>query len=244
MRVISWFSCGAASAYATYLASKKYDNLEVVYCRVAEESEDNMRFLNEFTEKTSIPVKVIGNEKHNYSIYDVFESRKFIKGQTGAPCTMVLKKDVRKKYERPTDIQIFGYTVEEQHRADRFIDSNNQVNEDFILIESGVTKQQCLDWIKDMGFKIPLMYQLGYPNNNCIGCVKGGMGYWNAIRKDFPEHFDRMAKLERKIGHAILKDKDGAVYLDELDPDRGNFKRDVPSDCGFTCEQIEIRYYD
>ena len=45
-----------------------------------------------------------------------------------------------------------------------------------------------------------------------------------------------MAELEREIGHAINKDKDGPVYLDELDSDRGNFKRDVPSDCGFTCE--------
>ena len=31
------------------------------------------------------------------------------------------------------------------------------------------------------------MYDLGYPNNNCIGCIKGGMGYWNRIRKDFPD---------------------------------------------------------
>ncbi len=37
------------------------------------------------------------------------------------------------------------------------------------------------------------MYDLGYPNNNCIGCVKGGMGYWNKIRKDFPEVFQKRA---------------------------------------------------
>ena len=58
----------------------------------------------------------------------------------------------------------------------------------------------------------------------------------NAIRKDFPDVFDSMSKLEREIGHAINKDKDGAVYLDELDPDRGNFNRDMPADCGFSCE--------
>ena len=80
------------------------------------------------------------------------------------------------------------------------------------------------------------MYKLGYSNNNCVGCVKGGMGYWNAIRHDFPEMFDKMAKLERTLGHALLKDKEGPVYLDSLDPNRGNFKRDMPADCGFTCE--------
>jgi hypothetical protein len=240
MRVISWFSCGAASAYATYLARAKYgDKMEAVYCRVAEEHPDNMKFLRQFEEATGIKVKIIGDESMDYSIYSVFLKRKFIKGQLGAPCTMILKKDVRKRYQRDGDIQIFGYTVDEQDRADRFIDSNNEVDTDFILIEQGKTKPDCMEWFQSMGFDIPTMYKLGYPNNNCIGCVKGGMGYWNAIRRDFPEQFIKMAQLERQLGHALNKDKNGQVFLDELDPNRGNFKRDVPADCGFTCEWKE-----
>tara|TARA_R110000737_G_C14438085_1_gene460867 strand:+ start:44 stop:799 length:756 start_codon:yes stop_codon:yes gene_type:complete len=236
-RVISWFSCGAASAYATYLAHQKYgDRLEAVYCRVKEESEDNIRFLNEFVNKTGIPVKIIGDDSMDYSIFKVFHKRKFIKGPTGAPCTMILKKEVRKKYQRHGDIQIFGYTVDEMNRADRFLDSNNAVKVDFILIDGDITKPACMEWFNDMGFTLPIMYRLGYANNNCVGCVKGGMGYWNAIRVDFPNAFDKMAKLERDIGHAICKDKEGPVYLDTLDPKRGNFKRDTPADCGFTCE--------
>lgn len=242
-RVISWFSCGAASAYATYLASKKYgDRVEAVYCRVAEEHPDNLKFLAQFEKKTGIPVKIIGDDAMGCSIFEVFKARKFIKGQTGAPCTMVLKKWVRQSYEKPDDLQIFGYTVDEQHRADRFIDSNNAVDTDFILIDQNVTKKDCMDWFQSMGFDLPTMYKLGYANNNCVGCVKGGMGYWNAIRKDFPDAFDRMAKIERELGHAVLKDKDGPVFLDELAPNRGNFKRDMPGDCGFTCEwqQLEM----
>ena len=52
---------------------------------------------------------------------------------------------------------------------------------------------------------IPEMYHLGYHNNNCVGCVKGGMAYWNKIRVDFPGIFDRMAVLERKLGRSCLK---------------------------------------
>jgi len=237
-RVVSWFSCGAASAFATYLAASKYKNnfFEAVYCRVNEEHKDNLRFLNDFSSTFSIPVKIIGDTNHNFSIYKVFESRKFIKGPAGAPCTMILKKNVRKKYQRPTDIQIFGYTSEEENRANRFLDSNNEVNVDFILLENNYTKKDCLDFVKDMGIEIPAMYKLGYSNNNCVGCVKGGMGYWNKIRVDFPEAFNKMALLERKLKHAINKDKNGAVYLDDLDSNRGNFKKDKPADCGFTCE--------
>jgi 3'-phosphoadenosine 5'-phosphosulfate sulfotransferase (PAPS reductase)/FAD synthetase len=236
MRVISWFSCGAASAVATILAAIKYGEIEAVYCRVVEEHEDNLRFLDEFTQVTGIPVKIIMDEPHEGSIYKVFMKRGFIKNQYGAPCTMILKKDMRKAYQRPDDIQIFGYTAEEQDRADRFIDGNNDVNEEFILIDNNVSKQDCYAHLSRLGLKLPAMYQLGYSNNNCIGCVKGGMGYWNKIRKDFPDRFDKMAKAERLIGHAVNKDDKGPVYLDELDPKRGRFKQDMPADCGFTCE--------
>ena len=59
-RVISWFSCGAASAYATYLAHEKYgDRMEAVYCRVAEEHPDNLKFLHQFEDATGIQVKII-----------------------------------------------------------------------------------------------------------------------------------------------------------------------------------------
>jgi len=236
MRVISWFSCGAASAVATILAAIKYGQIEAVYCRVVEEHEDNLRFIDDFTQVTGIPVKVIVDEKHQGSIYQVFTKRGFIKNQYGAPCTMILKKDMRKAYQQPNDVQVFGYTVEEQDRADRFIDSNNDVNDDFILIHNKVTKQDCYSHLTKLGLRLPVMYHLGYSNNNCIGCVKGGMGYWNKIRKDFPVQFNKMANMERFIGHAINKDDKGPVYLDELDPKRGRFKQDMPADCGFNCE--------
>ena len=236
MRVVSWFSCGAASAVATILAAVKYGEIDAVYCRVIEEHEDNLRFLDDFTQVTGIPVKVIMDEQSQGSIYNIFAKRGFIKNQYGAPCTMILKKDMRKSYQRPDDVQILGYTVEEQDRADRFIDGNNDVNEDFILITNNVTKQDCYDHLRRLGLKLPAMYQLGYSNNNCIGCVKGGMGYWNKIRKDFPMQFDKMAKMERFVGHAVNKDKSGPVYLDQLDPKRGRLKQDMPGDCGFTCE--------
>ena len=140
--------------------------------------------------------------------------------------------EMRKQYQRPDDIQIFGYTSEELDRKDRLIDANPEILLDDILINNNVTKRDCLNWLIENDFEMPTMYKLGYQNNNCIGCVKGGMGYWNAIRKDFPEAFGKMAKLEREIGHSVCRES----YLDELAPDRGNFKKDQPPSCGFNCE--------
>jgi 3'-phosphoadenosine 5'-phosphosulfate sulfotransferase (PAPS reductase)/FAD synthetase len=238
-RVVSWFSCGAASAVATLLAAEKYGQIEAVYCRVVEEHEDNLRFLDDFVRVTGIPVKTIVDEPHQGSIFRVFLRRGFIKNQYGAPCTMILKKDMRKSYQRPGDIQVFGYTAEEQDRADRFMDGNNDVREDFILLDKGITKKECYAHLTRLGIELPAMYRLGYSNNNCVGCVKGGMGYWNKIRRDFPDRFNKMAELERTIGHAVNKDKNGPVYLDQLSPKRGYKNKDMPADCGFTCEVKE-----
>ena len=85
---------------------------------------------------------------------------------------------------------------------------------------------------------------------NCLGCCKGGMGYWNHLRKVFPDVFDRMAKLERLIGHSCLKeqftDADGErktrkVFLDELDPERGIHEPMYVEDCGSSGEVCELQ---
>jgi hypothetical protein len=76
------------------------------------------------------------------------------------------------------------------------------------------------------------MYDMGYRNNNCVGCVKGGVGYWNKIRKDFPEVFAERARLEREIGASCIN----GVYLDELEPDRGRFEDEVMEECSMFCQ--------
>jgi len=237
MRVVSWFSCGAASAVATVLAAVQHEGVEAVYCRVVEEHPDNLRFLDDFSNCFGIPVKIIINEKYQGSAINTFKSRRYIKDQKGgAPCTFSLKKEMRRSYQLPNDVQVFGYTSEEQDRANRFLDANNDVNEWFPLLENNLTKQDCLYLVKSAGIELPMMYRLGYNNNNCIGCVKGGMGYWNKIRRDFPDRFNEMAKVERMIGFAINKDRKGMVFLDDLSPTKGHAMKDMPTDCGFTCE--------
>jgi hypothetical protein len=88
--------------------------------------------------------------------------------------------------------------------------------------------------VKQLGIEVPAMYKLGFNNNNCIGCVKGGAGYWNQIRKHFPEQFDRMAKIEREVGHSCIKGQ----FLDELDPDAGRKQKVVDMTCDFVCQSV------
>jgi hypothetical protein len=235
MRTVCWFSCGAASAVATKIAlAERESELIIAYTEVKEEHPDNKRFLADCEEWFGQKIEILGNDFYDRSIYRVFE-KNYIRTPKGAPCTRALKKQIRERFEKPTDRQVFGYTAEEQARLDRFIDANADVNIWTPLIEKGLGKEDCLAMLKNAGIELPVMYKLGYHNNNCIGCVKGGMGYWNKIKVDFPEHFDRMAKLERFKKQTIFKDR----YLDELKPTDGNYPQEPNIECSIFCQIAE-----
>ncbi len=206
MRVISWFSCGAASAVATKLEIAKGNPVTVAYCEVMEEHPDNKRFLKDCEKWFGQQIVILGNDKYNRSIYDVFQKERFLVGPSGAKCTATLKKSVREQYQQHDDVHVFGYTVEEQHRIDRLIDANAELLISTPLIDAGLTKSDCLAMIENAGIELPTMYKLGYKNNNCRGCVKASSpGYWRKIEQDFPEFFARMNASEKILNRAVCK---------------------------------------
>lgn len=97
-------------------------------------------------------------------------------------------------------------------------------------VSSAVATKLVIDELS--GIARPTMYEPGYHNNNCVGCVKGGMGYWNKIQHDFPQVFARRAMLEHQVGASCI----GGVFWDELDPERGRHEPPVVDDCGIMCE--------
>jgi hypothetical protein len=245
-RIVCWFSCGAASAVATKLAIIDNDGsipLVVARCIVREEHEDNERFANECEEWFGVPITNLIAEKFDGSIYEVFRKRSYISGIAGAPCTLELKKEVRKKFELPNDCHVFGYCADEQGRWDRFIDANN-ISAISPLIDRGLEHSDCLAIVKDAGIKLPEMYNLGYKHNNCKGCCKStGAGYWNKIREDFPDMFEKMSVESRRLGARIIRVKEERIFLDELPKGIGNYADEPEVQCGIFCEMAnnEIR---
>jgi hypothetical protein len=244
MRIVSWFSCGAASAVATKLALSQYgkDNVVVARCIVREEHSDNDRFAADCERWLGVPIVNLIAEEYDGSVYNVIDRRKYISGVQGAPCTMLLKKQVRQRFQWMTDKHIFGYTSDkaDADRFDRFLDSNN-VDAEAPLIERGITHANCLSIIQDAGIELPVMYKLGYQHNNCIGCVKSsGAGYWNKIRIDFPEAFDRMAKKSRQLKVKMIKVGSERIFLDELKEGTGRYQDEPEIQCGAFCESAKV----
>lgn len=241
-RIVIWFSCGAASAVATKLTLDEYKNRQIIinYCDTGSEHTDNYRFLSDCEKLFEHKINILKSEKYK-DTWDVFKKTNYLVGPKGARCTIELKKRLRFDFQKHDDLQVFGFTVDETLRANRFVDQNHDIAVIFPLIEKRFTKKDCFLFLKNKGIALPVMYQLGYKNNNCIGCVKGQAGYWNKIRKDFPEVFAKMAKLERQLDIAICKTyKKGVrtkVFLDELNPKAGKYEGENIS-CGLLCDPV------
>lgn len=232
---VCWISAGVSSFVAGYLA----ENVDLyIFIDITNHHPDSMRFIKDCEKVLGQPIHIL---QSNYkSVENVIKTFGFISSPYGAKCTEVLKKRVRKEWEdEHKDYEItyvWGFDCNERHRAERLNETMIEFNHEYPLIDKMLSKADAHGILDRLEIKRPVMYDMGYNNNNCIGCVKGGMGYWNQIRKDFPEVFDRMAKLEREIGHSCIN----GVFLDELEPDRGRMSDEVLPDCSIMCHLAEM----
>ena len=228
-RTVVWWSAGAASTVAARLTLTQNPAALLVYCETGSEHDDNRRFLTDCERWLEKPILRIRSEAYR-DIWDVFERTRFLVGPRGARCTTELKKKVRQSFALAGDVNVFGYTVEERNRIERFKLTNPEISVAFPVAEANLSHADCLALVERAGIELPKMYRLGYANNNCIGCVKGGAGYWNKIRRDFPSVFARMALVERSLGRTVL----GDVSLDELSPERGS-EPESTIECSLFC---------
>lgn len=252
-RIVCQFSCGAASAVATKLALAQYgERCVIVNAYVAEEHEDNRRFLVDCERWFDRKVIQLRDTKYNASAIEVFETVGYIKGRYGAACTARLKRAILNARALPDDVMVLGFTYDEAHRADDFRERNPDRPFIVPLIERGLTKVDCKAMVLRAGIDLPLMYLLGYANANCIACVKGGHGYFRAIREDFPQQFERLAQAEAKVAELhgenayLLTHRSGPLKgkrfpLRELPV--GKIKRgELLPECGAVCETFEMEY--
>lgn len=204
----------------------------VAYCDTQSEHPDNERFLTECEAWFGLPIVRLRSEKYR-DVDHVIEKERYLNGVKGARCTKELKIALRLAFQREGDVQVFGFDSGEIDRAFDFRETFPGVNLSTPLIKRRLTKGDCLALLRDAGIETPLMYRLGYRNNNCLGCVKGGMGYWNKIRVDFPEVFAKRMAQENALGATCIK----GVFLRDLEPGRGRYSEEPDIACTGVCVQ-------
>ena len=218
MKYLGWFSCGVTSAVACKIAIDKYGkDVDLWYIDTGASHSDNIRFIKDCEKWYNKKISIARSNTFS-SPLDV-ASKKIFNTPYGAPCTLELKKKVRteieKKYQNFCHVFGFEYLAKEINRANRWTEQQKQIA-CFPLIEEKLNKEDCKLILLNNGIILPKMYELGYNNNNCIGCFKGGIKYWLKIKKDFPDIFQKTAELERLKHSTCLKRNGKRLYLDEL----------------------------
>lgn len=248
-----WFSCGAASAVALEQIKLRFGNLcqiRALNNYVANEDQDNIRFKNDVSEWLNIEIENVSNPKYpSADIEDVFEKEGSMSSPYGAPCTRILKKEARYEWEKNNhvDWHVMGYTFEEKHRFNNFYNTERS-NVLPILIDRKITKDMCYDRIRAAGIELPRTYTessdfgTGYPNANCIGCVKAtSPTYWNHVRQTRPDIFEKRAEQSRRMGSEgarLCRYKGKRIFLDELPPDaRGRDMKTMKIECSLFCSE-------
>ena len=242
--IVVWFSCGAASAVAAKKTIERYGNtynIRVVNNPIAEEDEDNCRFLKDVEEWLGVEIETAINPKYpSASCVEVWDKRKYMSGIAGAPCTHELKKKARQHWEseNQSDYIVLGFTSEEvkRHRDFTMTERGNVLP---VLIEAGLSKADCYMELFKAGIRPPRIYEMGYPNANCIGCVKAtSPTYWNHVRKMHPDVFQHRAKQSREVGARLVRHKGERLFLDELQEDaKGRPLKNMDFECGIFCEE-------
>jgi len=236
-RRIVWFSRGAASAVAWLLTRRQDQQCIAVHCATNAEHPDSDRFEADWCRVMNDRVTTIQSDEY-VDTWDVWEKTRWLAGINGARCTGELKVAPRLEFQRPDDIHVFGYTADKADitRANRLRENYFEMQIETPLIDAGLTKQAVLAMVQSRGVELPLMYRLGFQNNNCIPCVKAtSPDYWALVRETCPQEFARMVKLSRDLGVRMARVKGERVFIDEIPADQPTADPIVPT-CDFLCQ--------
>jgi len=209
-RVIGWVSGGVASMVACVYALEKYSNVHLAFCDTKREHPDTYRFIDDFENNFGVSVSTYASDRFD-SVESVWDKYKGLNFANGAPCSTVMKKEVRvKQVEKlETDYaQIFGFDYRKREiiRAKGMIKNHPETNPKFPLIQNKIDRDELFKIIKSYGIERPATYD-HFDNNNCIGdpcshvggCVQGGIGYWQKIKLIYPKKYEYMAEIERRL---------------------------------------------
>jgi len=247
-RELLWVD-GANSAVMAYYRLMDNPAAIPVHCDLGDSVHaDSHRFINDLEQWYGKEIIRLRSTRYQ-TIDDVFEARKYLSGMNGAPCTGEMKFAPRMDFQLPSDLHCWGYTADklDAKRFDRMVTAYPLLKQRAPLIEMGMTKKQTHSILRQHGIKRPVVYDLGMPNGNCIGCVKSSSpNYWALIRQHFPDVFNRRNEQCRRFGAKLViigrtKDERGKTvnirgYPDEIPANQSTKVRGADTGgCGFHC---------
>lgn len=140
---VCWLSAGVSSFIAGYL---KRDSIDLyIYIDIENQHPDSMRFIKDCEKVLGKEVLILKSPYRNKE--NVIRQFRYINGPSGAKCTEILKKRVRKEWEMAhKEYQItyvWGFDMDERRRAERICEAMPEFKHEFPLIEKKSDETGC-----------------------------------------------------------------------------------------------------
>jgi len=186
------------------------------------EDHDIKRFKNEVSDYLGVPITYVNYKNASMDQFDVCVEAQAFKVNDGRElCTSRLKTQpfmnyLKQEFPDKNVIIYYGFDIEEKDRIQRRsgILGQQGFKTDYPL---ALWSDRTISKTLDIGILPPATYSV-FKHGNCIGCLKAGQQHWYIVYCTRPDIWLKAKWAEDEIGYSIIHTKDGALYLDDLEP--------------------------
>ncbi|WP_073227425.1 hypothetical protein [Streptomyces sp. NBRC 110465] len=216
------YSGGIGSWAAAMRVAERHgvDDLVLLVADSRAEDEDLWRFIEETARYLTVEPVIVADGRDPWQ---VFHDVRFLGNSRLAPCSVHLKQlPCRRWVEANVDpddsILYVGFDHTEIRRIPGTTRGWAPWRVEFPMCEEPtMSKEQMLQWARDIGIDPPRLYAWA-DHNNCAGmCVRGGQKHWAKLLEHEPQRYAeaerREARLRAHLGKdvAILRERRGGV---------------------------------
>ncbi|MEU3909693.1 hypothetical protein AB0F20_38895 [Streptomyces goshikiensis] len=173
------------------------------------EDPDLWRFVEETSRYLGIEPVVVADGRDPWQ---VFRDERFLGNSRLAPCSIQLKVNPCRRWIEanadPDDTILYvGFDHTEQRRIPGTRNGWAPWQVEFPMCqEPFLTKQEMLQWSRDIGITPPRLYAWA-EHNNCYGlCVRAGLGHWAKVLQHSPLLYAEAERKEQEIREELGKD--------------------------------------
>lgn len=223
MQAIVMYSGGVGSWAAGMRTVERYGvaNTTLLFADTMMEDEDLYRFLHEGAEIIGVPVTRIADGR---TPWEVFHDERYLGNTRADPCSRILKRQmcdswVKERYAPDECIRLVGMDScqRERVRLAKIQQACAPYQTDAPLLwDSPLDKDMAKFLALKHGLKLPRLYDMGFPHNNCGGfCVKAGQASFALLYRAMPERYRWHEKQEE--GLRIFLRKDVSIMRDRME---------------------------
>ena len=216
------FSGGLGSfAAAHWVKQNRPGNVTLLFCDTRTEDEDLYRFLIDTSRFLELPLTTIADGRN---VWEILKWKRFIGNSRVDPCSRILKRELSKawvdaNFGSGNCTLVFGIDWTESHRVSNVHSYWRGYSCLFPLVDEWrYDKHEFAKYVESIGIKLPRLYSMGFPHNNCGGfCIKAGKAHFLRLLEKLPEryryHEQREAEMQDLLGkpYTILREQVGGV---------------------------------